>query len=138
MKTIGITKIMDSLQHLVESQAEAKKMLTPYLASSLGNLATITECLRQLELYQPWASTFEPMMTVERFETLRSDYDKQSMSVEESIGRALAAFDRNPGLGQMGRLGAPTEGRFLYPIGKRKNEQIVAALRKAENDLDQF
>jgi hypothetical protein len=138
MKTIGITKIMDSLQHLVESQAEAKKMLKPYLASSLGNLATITECLRQLELYQPWANTFEPMMTVERFETLRSDYDKRSMSVEEKIGRALAAFDRNPGLGQMGRLGAPTEGRFLYPTGKRKNEQIVAALRKAESDLDRF
>jgi hypothetical protein len=71
-------------------------MLTPYLASSLSNLTTITECLRQLELYQPWASTFEPTMTVKRFETLRSDHDKRSMSVEETIGRALAAFYTNP------------------------------------------
>ena len=62
---------MDYLQHLVESKAEAKEMPTPYIASPLGNLATITECLRQLELYQPWASTFEPMMTLEIFKKLR-------------------------------------------------------------------
>jgi len=77
-------------------------------------------------------------MTVGRFETLRSEYDKRSMLVEAKIGEALEAFDRNPALGQMGRLGAPIEGRFLYPIGKRKNKQIVATLKKAESDLDRF
>jgi hypothetical protein len=138
LKTIGITKIMDSLQHLIESQSEAREILTPYLAASLGSLATVTECLRQLELYQPWAATFEPMMTVERFETLRSEYDERSMLVMHKMENAYTAFNANARPGRMGRLGAPIEGRFLYPVWRRKNEQTVAILRKAESDLDQF
>lgn len=60
------------------------------------------------------------------------------MLAEDKIGEAFSAFDAFPALGQMGSLGAPTEERFLYPLWRRKNEQTVVVLRKAESDLDRF
>jgi hypothetical protein len=72
---LGITKMMDASQHFVESKPEAKALLTPYLASSVGNLATISECWHQLELYQPWANSFKAMLTTSRTEISRKCVD---------------------------------------------------------------
>jgi hypothetical protein len=138
MKRIGITKIVDTLQHCVESEPDAKTMLTPYIASSIGTLATISECLHQLELYQPWASSFDKMLTPDRLDVLRSDYAERALQVQKIIGTALQAFNAEPRWGRLGRIGAPTTGRFSYPIWRRKNEKTVTALRTAEGDLDAF
>jgi hypothetical protein len=138
MRAIGITKIVDCLQHCVESEPDAKAMLTPYIASSIGTLATISECLHQLELYQPWASTFDSMLTPDRLHGLRSDYAERSLQVLKRVGTALQSYNLDPRWGQLARLGAPTRGRFSYPIWRRKNEETVKALRTAESDLDAF
>jgi hypothetical protein len=135
MKSIGISKLMDALQHLVETEAEAKAMLTPYIASSIGNLATLSECMHRLEAYQPWASTFDAMMTDERAASLRKDHAEWVEDLDDQVG---IAFDHCCMDLEFGCLGAPTRGRFSYPIEKTRNEANVEVLRKAELDLDVF
>jgi hypothetical protein len=142
MGKLGITKMMDAFQHLVESQPEAKALLTPYLASSVSNLATISECWHQLELYQPWANSFEARLTTARAEALRLEYAERAPLVEVKVDEALLAYDGYPTVrplsGQLGRTGAPTKGRFAYPIWRSKNEETIRLLRTAESDLDKF
>jgi hypothetical protein len=135
---LGITKMMDAFQHFVESKPEAKALLTPYLASSVSNLATISECWHQLELYRPWANSFEAMLTTARNEILRSEYAEGAPLVEAKVEEGMLAFDGYPKMRRLGRTGAPTKGRFTYPIWRNKNEDTVRLLGTAEDDLDTF
>jgi hypothetical protein len=138
LQMIGITKIMDAFQNFVETTPAAKALLTPYLASSIGDLATISECLHQLELYQPWANSFDAMLTTDRARSLRSDYAERIVLVEDTVMHVLSTFNGHPRVSQLGRIGAPTKGRFAYPVWRSKNEETVRILRTAESDLDKL
>jgi hypothetical protein len=132
-KLYGMTLMMDALQHLIESEPQAKAMITPCAACRLGELSLLSECLHQLEIYQPWARTFDASLTKEKYETFQSEYYEHNDSTEHYMTVALMACEQN-----LGRLGAPSNGRFSYPIEKRMTKENVTALRNAESNLDAF
>jgi hypothetical protein len=133
MKLVGLTTVMDVLQHFLESEPRAKSMMTPLLASSIGEIAIISECLRQLEIYQPWARTFDAFFTEERDKAFQLEYREHTDWAGDRLSHAFARFGQS-----FGRLGAPTNGRFSYPVEKRMTKENVAALRRAESHLDAF
>ena len=133
LKILGTTTMIDELQHHIESEPRAKSMITPFIASSVGDLAIVSESLHQLEIYQPWASTFDTKMTADQVKSFQEDFQAHIMATEVRLIRVLMHSGNF-----LERLGAPTEGKFSYPIAERRTEGVVTALRKAEDNLDAF
>jgi hypothetical protein len=127
---IGLTHIVDELQHLVDSE-EARHCISPYVASLLGEIALVSALIRQLELYQPWAvmhgsASREQMAQLSFVFMLRS---KDTLSLYLGIAKQDRVLES---------LGAPTKGKFAYPVGKRRTRENVRAMRSAEENLDKF
>lgn len=133
IKMYGWPTLMDGLNSFIESEPQAKAMITPFVASSIGELSILSECLHQLEIYQPWARTYEEMMTEDRHKLFRSYHDKHLEDTEYLMCRSLHLCGES-----LGRLGAPTNERFTYPIDERMTKENVTVLRKAESSLDAF
>ena len=133
IKMYGWPTLMDGLHNLIESEPQAKAMITPFVASSIGELSILSKCLHQLEIYQPWARTYDAMMTDDRVRLFRLDHDKHLEDTEYFMCQSFHLCGES-----LGRLGAPTNGRFAYPIDERMTKENVAALRKARGNLDTF
>jgi hypothetical protein len=73
------------------------------------------------------------MLTEGVDKTFQSDYSKHSKVTERLVASSLASCGQS-----LGRLGAPTEGRFSYSTGERRTEENVMLLRKAESDMDEY
>lgn len=133
IKMYGWPTLMDGLNNFIESEPQAKAMITPFVASSIGELSILSECLHQLEIYQPWARTYDAMMTEDRDKTFRLYHDKHLEDTDHLMCQSLYLCGES-----IGRLGAPTNERFAYPIDERMTRENVAALRKAESNIDAF
>ncbi|KAH6659289.1 hypothetical protein BKA67DRAFT_589404 [Truncatella angustata] len=127
-----LTIVVDELDRLLRSEPKALELVSPYVAMLIGELSIVGECLRQLELYQPWANGFENA-SHERDDAIKRQFSQRT----KGWGGVMEAFrDRN--LVGLSHLGDPSDGKFQYPLGKRRNQANVEALRAAEANLDAF
>jgi hypothetical protein len=133
MKLVGLTTVMDVLQHYIESKPRAKSMITPLVEYRISEIAIISEYLHQLKIYQPWARTFDSFFTKDRDETFQLEYREHIDMAGNCLTKACTRFGQ-----AFGRLGAPINGRFSCPVEKRMTKENVAALRRAESHLDAF
>ncbi|KAL2277788.1 hypothetical protein FJTKL_15217 [Diaporthe vaccinii] len=129
------TIVMDELDRLINSEPTAKEIISAHVASIIGDLSIIAQCMHQLELYQPWANGFE-FQSVDYEERLRKAYSEQSTN----WAALLVAFrvERSANADKIVHLGNPGGGRFDYPVGKRRTLQNVDKMRQAEANLDAF
>jgi len=133
IKIFGWATLMDRLHRFIESEPEAMAMITPLVASSIGELSILSECLHQLDIYQPWARTYDTMLTEDRAKLFQSEYYRHVEDTENLMTRSLNLCGES-----LGRLGAPTHERFSYPIDERMTKENVATLRVSESNLDAF
>jgi hypothetical protein len=126
---------VDELQRLVEADPEVSRLLTPFSATLFGDVSILAQCLRQINLYHPWARRFPRRLDEDlaKVEELKSAVDAKSKSsldflAELHVQNFTAAA----------KVAAPFERRFPYPIEKRRTKENVAALREAERNLDAF
>jgi hypothetical protein len=124
--------IVDELERLLRVESRARELVSGYVAGRIGDLSILCECLRQLEIYQPWAN----------------GYESASVDREEGIKKDLAAWRDNwvgiyntmksrPMVAHF-KLAEPSDKRFFYPTEKRRTKETVEALRQAEANLDVF
>ncbi|KAI0903681.1 hypothetical protein F4823DRAFT_617631 [Ustulina deusta] len=129
---IGLPLVVDELGKLLETERRAQDLLSARIASVIGDLAIVSQCIAQLNLYLPWARRFENALA-ERL----GDIEKEFSERTKPWGAVMSALnERN--LGQVVRLGTPSDKRFSYPVEKRRTKQNVEALRRAEQNLDEF
>ncbi|KAG7121923.1 hypothetical protein HYQ44_002821 [Verticillium longisporum] len=121
--------LLDMLNSLLQKEPSANALLTPYIQEQLGHFALITECLHQLQLFQPWADTFEHKIN-ESKDQINKDFAVKTQWMtaisQMSLGKTFV------------HLGVPTDGRFRYPAAKAKTKENVEAMRSAEASLDAF
>lgn len=132
LEALRWTLMTDELERLMESEPRAKELISPYIACCVGELSIISQCMRQLELYQPWARGFSHMMRVHK-KQIEEDFDEQSRAWQK-IGKAFYSEK----LRQVLRHGIPKRGKFTYPIEKRRTKERVETLQRAESNLDSF
>ncbi|KAM7199791.1 hypothetical protein V8F20_005661 [Naviculisporaceae sp. PSN 640] len=133
LRLCGMPLVVDELERLLRAEAEARALVSPYIAMIIGELSIVTECLQQTGNYQPWANGFEYAM-VDKEAGLKSDFEKRTRT-ERRMMESLR--DENLIKAGVQRLGEP--GRFKdYPVSKRRNKAVVEALRAAEQNLDAF
>ncbi|KAJ5711451.1 hypothetical protein N7488_005607 [Penicillium malachiteum] len=125
---------MGEIERLIQSEKEARELLSPYVFSVIGDLSILSQCLNQLAHFQPWARTLDCIKGEEE-DHLKMDYEKRT-DVHMGIVRALT--NGKSGYDEALSLGDLSGGRFTYPIDKRRTRENVEALRKAESNLDSF
>jgi hypothetical protein len=126
----GLHSVTDEIERLVRSDATIRALISPLISKSLSSLSLVSECLHQLHLFQPWARKIEDGMGLKRDE-LRSNYnqtfDGWSAIVNTKFEGSLIY-----------QYADPSDGKFNYPVHRRRNKQNVEARRKAEFNLDAF
>ncbi|KAG0042238.1 hypothetical protein BGZ83_000737 [Gryganskiella cystojenkinii] len=121
--------ILDALNVILEFEGkEAKELLTPRVTLTLEELSIMSECQRQIKLFQPWASRFIPEHA-KRSGTLGKRMDKRRPLLDR-LADAHDLFDY-PDVD-------PTSDQFFYPIDKRRTKETTAAMQQAERNLDVF
>ncbi|KAF9880965.1 hypothetical protein CkaCkLH20_01115 [Colletotrichum karsti] len=123
----GLPTLLDELDRVMRKDTAASQMVSGWVAGQISDLSVLSECERQLDLFQPWAATFETEM-VSFKEELERDF-------HETIRRLVPINDLTVSL-NMARLGRPDADKFKYPVEKKRNRDNVEAMRNAEEILD--
>ncbi|OAA59576.1 hypothetical protein SPI_05774 [Niveomyces insectorum RCEF 264] len=129
---LGLANVIDELERLLAVERPAKDFVSAYVASVVGDLSILSQCLHQLDLYQPWANGFESK-AAERQEDIADEFGRRTAA----WGKMVAALAET-NLTEAAKLGAPTGGRFTYPFEKRRTKDNTAVLQQAERHLDAF
>lgn len=129
---LRLTNLVDELDRLIQSEPDAKEMVSGYLARILEDLAVFSEGLKQNQLFQPWAQSLDYIMA-DRIGDMKREFNEHIQRCGDHLA-ALRGSDTMRALA----LGAPTDGKFYYPVDKRRTKENVDFMRKAESDLDQF
>lgn len=121
---------VDELERLMQSDPKADALISAHVAKILGDVAIIGHCLKQLELYQPWAAQLDQAINsnIEVYQTAWGDF-------RGNFGQLNEAFLRRE-LDEAARLAEPSGGKFTYPYSKRRTKETVDTLRRAEANLD--
>jgi hypothetical protein len=127
---LGLTNIVDELQRLGSSEP-ATRCIPPHVGLLVGELALVVALLRQLELYQPWVDMHGNICSVRRAYMMLVHTNRSMPQLDLHIG--LDKQDHS-----IGSLGAPTGGKFTYPVAKRRTRENVEAMRSAEENLDKL
>jgi hypothetical protein len=128
-RTLGTHAVVEALEHMLQNNSRAKDVTSAWVASCLSQLSIITECLRQLNSFQPWATKIKNTIKERRTELLLayvSDLSKWHSILHTSFS--------DTGLVALGKPGI----KFRYPINKRRSRTNVETLRAAEASLDAF
>lgn len=125
----GLHTLMDELERMMENDPKSKTLISSWVVEQIADLSVFSQCLYQIELYQPWAATFQHRM-VEREDELTKDYNSTQEKIKGYFGAPYEV--------KITKLGTPSEGRFSYPINKRKTRENTEAMIRAEGNLDGF
>ena len=126
----GLDNIVEVMERLVQDDPRQKGRFSALVAGTFSDLALLAEILRQINLYQPWASAFEHN-AVDHDEKIRSTCTK-ALSPLTEIAQDLK------GVKPLAALGNPAQNRFYYPFGKKRTKQTTDSMQEAEHNLDLF
>ncbi|KAF8925969.1 hypothetical protein BGZ58_000306 [Dissophora ornata] len=124
----GLSPILDEMERLVQNDPKARNLFSSRVASMVADLSLISECKRQISFYQPWASSFEDEASAREGE-LAAKYIQRTSRIQEleMALKQISLADADP-----------SEGKFFYPVEKRRTKENTEAMQQAERTLDEF
>lgn len=126
----GLHTLTGEIGRLMQTDSGVGALFSPWIANRLSSLTVVSECLHQLHLYKPWSWKLENDAALNRIMLERIDREV----LKQWTPILKAKFDRS----QIYNYAVPTDGKFFYPIHRRRNKQNVQILRKAEANLDEL
>ncbi|OTA98874.1 hypothetical protein M426DRAFT_325623 [Hypoxylon sp. CI-4A] len=124
--------VLDELGRLLHTEKSASDLISAHIAAIISDLSILTQCINQLNLYLPWARTFENAMLTHET-AIQLDFEK----TVAPWAKLMAAFE-DTHLNYVAILGNPSDKKFFYPVEKRRTKENVEALRRAEHSLDKL
>lgn len=121
----GLKTVMDELERALQDDPYVRALVSPRVASMFADLSILAECRHQVSLYQPWASMLEHQAAQHRDDYLQRTRALQELLGDFSAASVVAASD-------------VSNGRFHYPVDKRKTRENTEAMQAAERNLDEF
>ncbi|KAG0023392.1 hypothetical protein BGZ82_010754 [Podila clonocystis] len=124
----GVLPILDQMERLVQNDPKSRNLFSAKVADTIADYSLFAECKRQIQLYQPWSSTFEND-AVSRQQKIRAGYierTKRMAQVEAAFGNVDSSH------------ADPSEKKFYYPVEKRRTKENTEAMQQAEKNLDEF
>ncbi|KAI8411884.1 hypothetical protein FOFC_08493 [Fusarium oxysporum] len=122
--------VVDELERLMQADSKADALISAHAAKILGDIAIIAQCLKQPELYQPWATQFDQVIQANT-DLYRDAWSKTRGNFRQPHEAFLwKEFD------EAARVAEPSGGKFTYPYSKRRTKETVDAMRGAEASRD--
>ncbi|KAJ0354076.1 hypothetical protein COL154_000082 [Colletotrichum chrysophilum] len=125
----GLPTLLDELERVTRKDRAASQMISGWVAAQIADLSVLSECERQLDLFQPWAASFESDIAENQTEIDRDFH--------ELVRRLVPINDLKIGLATA-RMGIPDGDKFKYLVERKRNKQNINQMRAAERALDSF
>ncbi|KAF4841154.1 hypothetical protein CGCSCA4_v009706 [Colletotrichum siamense] len=125
----GLPTLLDELERVTRKDRAASQMISGWVAAQIADLSVLSECERQLDLFQPWAASFESDIAENQTEIDRDFH--------ELVRRLVPINDLKISLATA-RMGIPDGDKFKYPVERKRNKQNIDQMRAAERALDSF
>ena len=125
--------IMDELERFVQSNKDARVLITPYVANIMGDISIIAEGLRHTHNYHPWIQMAQ-IHSVDR----RENVNKQWLQANQRFSYFKNMVTGHPRETDLVRLCDPSNHRFHHPVDQRWTQATVDAVAKAEANLHAF
>ncbi|KAL7903771.1 hypothetical protein GGI35DRAFT_472872 [Trichoderma velutinum] len=129
---LRLSCVVDELERLLLSEPTASDLVSNIVASTISNITIASQCLHQLEIYQPWAQNFETAAL-----EMQADLEKSFSSKSKPWAQIQVSF-KDTSLTKVVKLVEPLLGNFAYPFSKQRTKENVEKLRRAERNLDIF
>ncbi|CEF79538.1 hypothetical protein FGSG_12241 [Fusarium graminearum PH-1] len=127
--------LVDELERLLKNKPDVDRLISAHVYKSISYLSVLSQCAKQIELYQPWARHyFYQKMFARRYE--RDYSEEHEAELKSAIEMVKVIRGRQIPLHKLGWTVNPSGGKFKYPYEKRLNKDTVNALRQAEANLD--
>lgn len=125
---------LNELERLLQAEPEAKEAVSARVASVIGDLSILSQCLAQLDMYHPWALTFENALLDEgRDEIIKAEFAERTKPWAE-----IMSSQSDKVRAEMEKTGNPSGKTFFYPFDKRRSKENIMAMQQAERNLDIF
>lgn len=126
----GLHSLMEQYDQFIDAVPLAQQAASSYVAKQISNLALLSECLRQIHLFQPWASNFHVEMAAPRVQAyLTRLFEDHAREI-----RPLRAFKPSARVLSM----VAEVSKSPYPVHKKRTAANVEAMQHAETLLDRF
>jgi hypothetical protein len=126
-QSLRVNTLIDAIEYLLRTNERARSLTSPWVVSVLSKLSVVSECLRQLEFFLPWAKKVANSVKKRQTELLIDH------SIAFAQWRPILQTDFNNTT--LVALGKPSS-QFRYPVKKRRSQANVEMLRSAETALD--
>jgi hypothetical protein len=124
--------VLDELERLIQAEPQAADLISSRIAEVISNASIIAQCMAQVNQYQPWARAFESA-EVEKIEGIKERYAAWEKPLVSMIGGI-----KEKNFTRIAHLAEASDRRFFYPSEKRRTKENVEALRREEQNLDEF
>lgn len=122
--------MLEQYDYFISNTPDAPKAVSPLVAQEISNLSLLAECLRQIQLFQPWVASFDREM--ER-PPVQAAIDA-ILSKRRAVYLPLQRFMFQPN-SQIWTT-ADAMSHRPYPVQKKRTAQNIEAMQQAEQMLD--
>lgn len=124
----GVQSLMDQYDKFIVNVPNARQAISPFIAQQMSDLALLSDCLRQIHLFQPWATT------------LRKEIENSPVqaAIEAEFNEKLDRVRPRFKPGDQIRSMAVTISKSPYPVHKKRTAANVEAMQDAEALLDRM
>ena len=127
---LGPKTLMDQLEMLMRRDPTAKSRISSLVAATVSMFSDMAEMLHQINLFQPWAATFETH-ALDNKQLVEGDFEALTRKLTQASAWGKMA-------GRIAVLGSPEGDAFWYPADRRPTRDNVEAMQRAEKRLDEF
>jgi hypothetical protein len=121
--------VVDELGRLIQAEPKARELVSAHIANVISDLSVVCEALRQLQVYKGQLvelPAFDKDENGELTKELNVPWAKALKDIESLIPEEFYNH------------GIPAQGRFHYPVDKRRTKEKHEAMRASEHNLDAF
>lgn len=126
----GINSLMEGYDKFINTVPDAHQAVSSSVAQEISNLALLSECLRQIHLFQPLAGTLHFELEMLYSEGVLDPY----LNANQRETTSLGTFKSSVRLQSM----IAATAKSPYPVHKKRTAASVEAMQNAETLLDQM
>lgn len=125
-----VQHLMEKYDKFIDAVPDSHEAVSSCVAQEVSNLALLSECLRQIHLFQPWAATAD-------IEMRRPHVRDALMAHGTNQGVQIWPILQFKASGRVRSMGAAI-AKSPYPVSKKRTAANVDSMQKTETLLDQM
>ncbi|KAK7718590.1 hypothetical protein SLS64_002547 [Diaporthe eres] len=126
----GVQSLMEQYDMFINTVPDAEEAVSSYVAQEISTLALLSECLRQIHLFELWAATAHKEKETPHEQAILMTHHNE----EEGEEFPPPEFRVSARVWSM----ATSVAKSPYPAHKKRTAMNVDAMQKAEASLDQM